>query len=327
MDKEKEFIIKYEEEKEFLLCWGEYIKNYIVNELKSNGKRIEIFLRVPLNVNLKSNNSIIEKAFYRGKNYSDPLKEITDKVRLRVVVLLLDEIKIIKGIIESCALWKADRDKDFEKERIDKPTVFEYQSIHYVLRAKSNIEYNGCIIPEGTPCELQIRTLLQHAYSELAHDTVYKPQKNVNPNIYRLVARSMAMIETTDNIFEEVSNVMNEEKKYIDALLPTLNSEYETIAHCDYNEGINETIIEYYADQIRNVNVDDLKKFINENRIGLNDQILNWYDTSLLFRQPIVLLMFYLVKKSRTMTRKIWPFTDDLLDPIYTALGFSINKD
>lgn len=327
MDREKEFIEKYEEEKLYLSSWGSFIKEYIIKGIKDKGKKESSFLKVPLEVNIKSNSSIIEKAFYRDKCYDNPLKEITDKVRLRVVVLLLEEIKIIEDIIEECTCWNATRDKDFEEERLEKPTVFEYQSIHYILRSKEDFEYNEYNIPKGTSCELQIRTLLQHAYSELTHDTVYKTQKIVKPNIYRLVARSMAMIETTDNIFEEVSSVMNEEKKYIDALLPTLNSEYEKIVTSDYNEGINETILEHYKDQIENISEDNLKKFINDNRVILNDQIKNWYDSSLLFRQPIVLLMFYLVKKSRTKTRNLWPFTDDILDPIYTALGISINND
>ena len=327
MYREKEFIERYEEEKLYLYSWGSFIKEYITIGINNKGKKEKSFLKVPLEVNIKDNASIIEKAFYRGKGYKDPLKEITDKVRLRVVVLLLEEIKIIESIIEECTFWTADRDKDFEEERLEKPTVFEYQSIHYILRAKEDFEYNGYNIPKGTPCELQIRTLLQHAYSELTHDTVYKTQKIVKPKIYRLVARSMAMIETTDNIFEEVSNVMNKEKKYIDALLPTLNSEYEKIIASNYNEGINETILEHYTEQIKNISEDDLKKFINDNRDMLNYQIKNWYDSSLLFRQPIVLLMFYLVKKSRTKTRNLWPFTDDILDPIYTALGISINND
>ena len=36
--------------------------------------------------------------------------------------------------------------------------------------------YNGHTIEKDTPCEIQIRTLEQHAYAELSHDYVYKKE-------------------------------------------------------------------------------------------------------------------------------------------------------
>ncbi|MCC2018497.1 hypothetical protein QM121_09360 [Enterobacter hormaechei] len=50
-------------------------------------------------------------------------------------------------------------------------------------------------------CEVQVRTLLQHAYAELVHDSVYKPVGIVPKSAERHIARSMALMETTDDLF------------------------------------------------------------------------------------------------------------------------------
>ena len=49
-----------------------------------------------------------------------------------------------------------------------------------------------------------MRTLLQHAHSELTHDTIYKPSVVQTPAMLRAAAKSMALIEATGDYFEEL---------------------------------------------------------------------------------------------------------------------------
>jgi putative GTP pyrophosphokinase len=56
----------------------------------------------------------------------------------------------------------------------------------------------------STPCEVQVKILLQHAYSELTHDTIYKPRVNATPEMQRAAAKSMALLEATNDYFESV---------------------------------------------------------------------------------------------------------------------------
>ncbi|TOO37902.1 (p)ppGpp synthetase, partial [Vibrio parahaemolyticus] len=78
--------------------------------------------------------------------------------------------------------------------------------MHYVVRARVDLQVKGLMIKAGTPCEIQVRTLLQHAYAELTHDAVYKAKTVVEPEVHRTVAKSMALIETTDDFFSDVNN-------------------------------------------------------------------------------------------------------------------------
>src|SRR3546814_12228521 len=44
-----------------------------------------------------------------------------------------------------------------------------------------------CSSDLGTPCEVQLRTLLQHAHSQLTHDTIYKPKTIASSHTKRFV--------------------------------------------------------------------------------------------------------------------------------------------
>jgi hypothetical protein len=132
---------------------------------------------------------------------------------MRFVVLLTADIKKVGEVIEAGVrqgFWEASKDRDYEKERLDKPLEFSYQSVHYVLRAKAGIVHQGYNIPEGASSEVQIRTLLQHAHSELTHDTLYKPKTTAQSEVKRTVAKSMALIEATDEFFEKAIKDLDE---------------------------------------------------------------------------------------------------------------------
>ena len=66
-------------------------------------------------------------------------------------------------------------------------------------------------IAAGTPREVQITTLLQHAHSELTHDTIYKPSVKGTPAMLSAAAKSMALIESTNDYFEELVKEINAE--------------------------------------------------------------------------------------------------------------------
>ena len=235
-----EFLELYRQEKPIFQAWGEYLIKDINAELQSSGIDINAFLKIPVIARVKDENSIIAKAFLRqDKHYTNPYEQITDKVGIRFVVLELSEISIIKDIIEKHSDWETSKDVDFETIRDEKPELFVYQSVHYIVRNCNELEYNGVVIPAQTPCEVQIRTLLQHAYAELSHQTVYKSNAQIDPTIKRKLARSMALIEATDELFKEVRGEMQS----IDRLYLSFIEAAKKIHHFShYVESLNSAI-------------------------------------------------------------------------------------
>ena len=205
---EQEILARWEADKPLYRAWAKLIDPEIERRLVSAiaPTPLDYFLKVPMVPRLKGDTSLIDKALYRSKPYKNPYEDITDKVGMRYVVLLTTHINTFCSIIESreCeAFWSWSKDKDYEEERLAKPLEFSYQSVHYVLRSKAELSVDGVNLPEGLACEVQIRTLLQHAHSELTHDTLYKPKTTAKPSIKRTVAKSMALIEATDEFFEQ----------------------------------------------------------------------------------------------------------------------------
>ena len=162
---------------------------------------VDYFLKLPVTPRLKELKSLVDKALFRDKTYTNPYQDITDKVGMRFVVLLSNDIRIVEDAILDIKDWTVSKDRDFEDELRARTLEFAYQSVHYVLRAATEMQYGDAVIPISTPCEVQIRTLLQHAHSELTHDTIYKPKKTASPEVKRTIAKSMALIEATDDFF------------------------------------------------------------------------------------------------------------------------------
>ncbi|WP_394910616.1 GTP pyrophosphokinase family protein [uncultured Robinsoniella sp.] len=321
---EKDFISQYEKDKPMYELWGHIIQDYICTQLKT--KKIEplaLFKIYPIVPRLKLTNSLVYKAFYHpNKKYSDPYTEITDKVGIRFVVLTVDDINIVKDIIESNNEWKFSKDRDFEEEKLQKPELFEYQSVHYIVRNKVAIQDGNITILQNTPCEVQIRTLLQHAYAELSHDIIYKSKEKILPKMKRDFAKSMALIETTDGVFKEVKKMVDRYNKpfddYIEMTLPYTYSDY-------YTPNINKYIYDEINDflQQKNIKLDNIKEYIINNK-SLQNIVKNNNDL-LLRNQPISYLIYYIVDKYQYSAKDYLPLAEYELEPFFIDLGKNIN--
>ncbi len=203
---EEEFIKLWARERPMYEAWGHHVVNRVLDALAPQISPLaaDVFLRLPPKARLKADASFLEKAFYRAKQYQDPYREITDKVGVRFVVLLTDQIAIVERAIVDCNDWDASKDRDFEKEQDENPIQFDYAAVHYVVRCKADTQVADIVVAAGTPCEIQVKTILQHAYSELTHDTIYKPKVQATPLMRRTAAKSMALIEATNDYFQQV---------------------------------------------------------------------------------------------------------------------------
>lgn len=207
---EQDFLQKWNEETPMYDSWGHFVTSTICEKLKETGKDLNFFLKQSPIHRVKDSSSFLDKAFYRpNKEYDNPYNDIEDKVGCRFVVLLLEQIEELTRIIRTSDHWSYIECRHFGTERRKDPLLFTYQSVHYVVRSRCDFEHNGLNIKAETPCEIQIRTLLQHAYAELTHEAIYKAKTIVEPEVHRTVAKSMALIETTDDFFSDVNTKLN----------------------------------------------------------------------------------------------------------------------
>lgn len=317
-----EFENKYCCEMGIYKSWGDFVTQTVVEQVKKSFNP-DYFFKIEPKARVKSVDSLVAKAFFRGKQYTDPYNDITDKVGTRFVVLISEHIQVLKSIIEKCEYWSYSLDRDFEKEKESKPTLFEYQSIHYVVRSREVNAYNGINIPRGTPCEIQIRTLLQHAYAELTHDTIYKPINSVPRDIHRVVAKSMALIETTDGLFSEANRMIEMEARENQLFISQLNSIFSTIVDGPYEERLNLYLLDSLKEIVSIDEIADIKQFVQDNS-SIRDIILRKFNYNILYRQPIILLLYYLINTRQRKFLEQWPLPPYYLESLFSDLGYSM---
>ncbi len=312
-----------------LQAWG----NRIVAEIKSalireiGEGRFHTFLKMEPAPRLKTIESVLGKIARKG--YSNPSQEMTDLVGARFVVLIKDDLELIDRIILNSTLWSASRDKDFLKEIDNSPNLFDYQSIHFVLRANGDIDCDGINVPDKTACEVQIRTLLQHAYAEIVHDNIYKPSGIVPKKSERLVARSMALMETTDDLFCQTIYELKEANKLRNSwnnfLFGLYKMTFEDV-RIEPSVDVNYAILDAYRDLFENREQSELSDFITS-RSFISERITQRHQDNFLFRQPAVLLLYLLVSASAHEVDRRWPFESlrEQLNFIFSDLGIALD--
>lgn len=317
---EKEFIDRFTTETPIYEAYGRFLLKEI-NNAANNEKIPHSWFVIEPTSRVKDAKSLLAKAFYRNKSYADPYNDITDKVGIRFVLLTTDQVTEFTRVIENIETFITRKDRDYEREQNLNPTTFIYQSMHYIISLKNPVEFSGITIPTGIFCELQVRTLLQHAYSELTHDTIYKPKTIAEPCTLRLVARSMALIETTDSIFSEVGKQVSISKSKKDVISNSIIQEYSKKIKFEQEEKISNVLYDCFDKMIPSF--DKIFSFI-QSKAYIIERINERVNDKLLYRQPIILILYYIVYHHHIEAIKNWPFTQDEIELVYSDMGISI---
>lgn len=323
---EEEFLERWQREERAYAAWGRYVAHELRDAIAARvaPTKLEMFLKLPVQPRVKETESLLQKAFHRKKAYTDPYEQIEDKVGLRFVVLVEDDVRTIEQEIESGTAWVAQKARDFADEREDRPYEFDYQSLHYILRSRDELTFEGELILADLPCELQVRTLLQHAYSELTHDTIYKPSVTATPALKRAAAKSMALIEATDGFFTEVSRTISGMLAPDRKLAQFLSQRYGQFIGFDGVGGpLNSLLVDHYKHFAGDHFQRDLEIWLSRKPF-LGRIIQERAGSNSLYRVPAILLVYYAVGNSPKMALQNSPLDDDELEPIYSDLGEAI---
>lgn len=136
--------------------------------------------------------------------YPDPLANITDLAGIRVITFFLDLVDTVDEVVvqQFEVIEKSNKGKLLEDE--DK---LGYQSVHYLLR----LTPSRCVLPEyemfrSLVAELQVRTILQHAWAEIEHDIQYKSVETLPSTIRRRFMSLAGLLEIADREFQAIEH-------------------------------------------------------------------------------------------------------------------------
>lgn len=135
--------------------------------------------------------------------YEDPLSEIEDMAGVRVITFLPTAVEQVVAAIEDQFEVIGREDK---LERLVQEERFGYQSVHRIVK----LETKRTILPEyrrfaDLVGEIQVRTILQHAWAEIEHDIAYK-SASVDPSVRRRFLAVAGMLEIADQQFQMIQD-------------------------------------------------------------------------------------------------------------------------
>ncbi|MDG5747166.1 RelA/SpoT domain-containing protein [Qipengyuania sp. XHP0207] len=326
MTRDQEFLQRWDREKVGYEAFGQFVAQEVRTKLRPLTSPIDVdyFLRTATRPRLKDADGLVAKAFYRGKNYPNPYDDITDKVGVRFVVLLGSDIKVAEEALMSVDGLEFSKDRDYEEEQNRNPISFDYAAVHYVVRCKSDLDFGGVGISAGTPCEVQIKTLLQHAYSELTHDTIYKPQIQATSEMKRDAAKAMALLEATNDYFEKVSgrvaNIIGSLSEVTTTLSEIYRKEVGFAAEPTILEGL---ILDGYDTVAEGEYALEVEKLIAEKPFLVDRVKERVSEGNPIFKQPSIWLVYLDIVKRGQRALENWRLTDREIEPLLNDLGES----
>lgn len=159
---------------------------------------------------IKGYDSLAGKLELKGQKYKS-LADITDILGLRVITFYIDDVDKVASAVER--LFTIDWDNTVDKRKIHEIDSFGYLSLHYI-----------CSVPDFPyRFEIQMRTLLQHAWANMDHDTGYKSGVEIPKRYLRNMSRLAGMLELVDDEFSKIRIELTDYRRRVQALVRSGN--------------------------------------------------------------------------------------------------------
>ncbi|RKR05860.1 ppGpp synthetase/RelA/SpoT-type nucleotidyltransferase [Flavobacterium sp. 90] len=192
----------------------ESFRKRIVNLLEDLIMHADINIH-QINSRTKAFDSISNKIIKKNK-YTD-LNEITDIVGIRIITYLESEVDNVEKLIRK--EFKIDEKNSIDKRKLQ-TDQFGYRSLHIVGSLdESRLKLTEYEIYKGLKFEIQIRSVLQHAWAEIEHDLGYKGKSSIPDSYVRSFNRVAALLESADLEFDRLKKELTDYESKVSELI------------------------------------------------------------------------------------------------------------
>lgn len=203
VDGSARILAEYDEKCELYEAFTQQLHDLIYELLEVNGLNVVSVTSRP-----KERDKLEEKIKKNEAKYLC-LGDITDISGLRIITYFADDVDCVAEIIES--EFEIDRENSVDKRDIMLSDEFGYLSLHYVVSLperrvalSENQRFRDC------KAEIQIRSILQHAWAEIEHDLGYKTELEIPQKIRRRFTRIAGLLEVADSEFDAIRRRLTE---------------------------------------------------------------------------------------------------------------------
>jgi ppGpp synthetase/RelA/SpoT-type nucleotidyltranferase len=124
-----------------------------------------------INARAKDPDSVRGKLLLKG--YKEPQKQLTDQIGVRCITYYAEQVDRIVARLRQC--FSIDEGNSSDKRLALGEAAFGYRSVHLVAKPKRTMLREARFKPlQDKYIEVQVRSVLDHAWAEVEHEIVYK---------------------------------------------------------------------------------------------------------------------------------------------------------
>lgn len=198
--KDRMILDEYKKEKPNFLKLEEIVDEMLSGTVKDSGVMV-----AGIEHRVKGEKSL-EGKLYKNGDWYQKLTDLTDLLGARIICYFGDDVDKIGKIIEK--MFVIDWENSSDKRALIKADTFGYLSLHYICSLPENAGYPSELCNKRF--EIQIRTILQHAWAAINHDLGYKSEFGVPRTVTREFARLAGLLEIADDEFIRARDHINQ---------------------------------------------------------------------------------------------------------------------
>jgi len=189
------WLLKYRSEFESYKAAASEIEVQIVDALKGHSLNVQL-----VETRAKSPDSVAEKI--RRRQYGDPARQFDDLLGARVITLFDHSVE--DAVTKLRGRFDVDDMRSINKTKALRLRQVGYRSHHLVLKARKTGLGTTADILKRTFVEVQVRSVLSHAWAEIEHSLRYKIGSGIPEELGRRFDALAGVLELADREFSGI---------------------------------------------------------------------------------------------------------------------------
>ena len=248
LDLHTEMILdEYEENLESYQIVAQVVKDQLLSYVKTFGSIVN-----SVETRVKTKKSLTGKLNLKGYKYNS-ITDITDIVGGRVVTFYNDEVDKFASQVEKH--FDIDWENSIDKRKIYNVDQFGYMSLHYICRIPKKMYYDEKHpLVNEIKFEIQLRSVLQHTWATIHHDTGYKNDVEIPREYSRKFNQLAGLLELADDLFSQIRNNLEEYRRKVKQIVKSGRFEDVELNIDSFNAYIENGGFNYLNHRIATIN-------------------------------------------------------------------------